>query len=350
MLEAELWGLCWWLLRALCRVRMAGGPSSLMAKPSVGSWSWRTAALRSWSLLFLLDYEGLDFWQGLLFLLLNKLQRRNTTDGMSWILDLVSLLQKSHVVLLPVPLLPGRTQTAPIITLPVLCPWAEGQTEVTFPAQCQLLRHVAISVLCPLLRGGATRLLGPELGWAVQPAGPCSKGLFSTGREAALRHEGTLICLLLSWSQEHPRLLLVLPSSTKASGSSVCWDAILGLSVHRALFKKLCSVLGAVSVQCCSRFCFGLFLTFWGILLPNKLNFLSWETESLHYEFKGQLKSYLLRLPFGEMLVFLTDVSFKITKIIKTKKKSSGLRRWRRCGLWPSCPTSLGCILLSTSG
>lgn len=66
MLEAELWGLCWWLLRALCRVRMAGGPSSLMAKPSqgrdVGSWSWRTAALRAWSLLFLLDYEGLDFW------------------------------------------------------------------------------------------------------------------------------------------------------------------------------------------------------------------------------------------------------------------------------------------------
>lgn len=97
-------------------------------------------------------------------------------------------------------------------------------------------------------------------------------------------------------------------------------------------------------------FCFGFFLTFWGILLPNKLNFLSWETESLHYEFEGRLKSYLLRLPFGEMLVFLTDVSFKITKIIKRKKKSSGLRRWGRCGLWPSCPTSLGHILLSTSG
>lgn len=80
---------------------------------------------------------------------------------------------------------------------------------------------VAISVLCPLLRGGVTRQLGPELGWAVQPAGPCSKGLFSTGREEALKHEGTLICLLLSWSQECPRLLLVLPSSTRASGSSM---------------------------------------------------------------------------------------------------------------------------------
>lgn len=66
VLEAELWGLYWWLLRALCRVRMAGGPSSLMAKLSqerdVGSWSWSTADLRSQSLPFLLDYEGLGFW------------------------------------------------------------------------------------------------------------------------------------------------------------------------------------------------------------------------------------------------------------------------------------------------